>query len=328
MKLSTKLNLIEKIKNWTASSHIGDDCAVLNFKNPVLASTDSLVEKVHFDLSTTSFFDLGWKSVAVNLSDIAAMSGKPRHLLISLVLPPYISSENLEELFGGITACAKTYQTEVAGGNLARGKELIINVTVLGEAHKNGTISRNTACVSDVIIVSGDFGASAAGFHILNKKGDLEKFAYCVKRHTKPEPRLSWSWQVIETCGGRAAMMDASDGLADALIQMSRASGLTFAIDTDKVPIHAQTREIAEQKGIDPLDWAFYGGEDYELVICLSQSDWEEIKKNGQGQFTQIGIVEKNQEALVKLIQSDNAKWNDCLNMDRVFNHFEQGNIS
>lgn len=332
MELSTELGLIEEIKKWTQSQFIGDDCAILSFTGPVLASTDSLVENVHFKLSTTSFFDLGYKSAAVNLSDIAAMSGKPRQVLISLILPPHITQAHLQDFYAGLAQCCSRYDTVIAGGNLTSSEQFSINITVLGEAHQNGIAQRNTAQDGDLIVASGDFGASACGFHLLNSKDDALKaraqtdFPYCITRHNKPEPRLELSWQMIEH-SKRLAMMDTSDGLADALMQMSKASNVSFEVDLDSIEIHEQTRNAAKLLGLNPFELAFYGGEDYELLACMSACDWSEIKnsfKESCNQLKVIGRVKKNPPGSVKLIQTAQSQWVDCLNMDRIFNHFEK----
>ena len=333
MELSTELGLIEEIKKWTHSDLIGDDCAILSFNGPVLASTDSLVENVHFRLSTTSFFDLGYKSAAVNLSDIAAMSGKPRQILISLVLPDYVKRDQLHQFYLGLNDCCSRYDTVIAGGNLTSSTQFSINITILGEAHEQGIAQRNTAKVGDLIVASGDFGASAAGFHLLNSKDESlrsranKEFSYCLERHNKPEPRLELSWQMIER-SKNLAMMDTSDGLADALLQMSKASGVSFEVDLASIRIHEQTRKAALVLGLSPFELAFYGGEDYELLACVSKSDWQEIKESFKehevAPLEVIGKVIKNDAGSVKLIQTDQIQWDDCLNMDRIFNHFEK----
>ena len=333
MELSTELGLIEEIKKWTHSDLIGDDCAILTFNGPVLASTDSLVENVHFRLSTTSFFDLGYKSAAVNLSDIAAMSGKPRQILISLVLPDYVKKEHLHEFYLGLNDCCSRYDTIIAGGNLTSSTQFSINITVLGQAHEKGVAQRHTAKSGDLIIASGDFGASACGFHLLNSKDESlktrakEEFSYCLKRHNKPEPRLRLSWQMIER-SKNLSMMDTSDGLADALLQMSKASSVSFEVDLASIPIHEQTKNAASALDLNPFELAFYGGEDYELLACMSESDWLEIKKSFKehedAPLKVIGKVIKNDAGSVKLIQTAQFQWDDCLNMDRIFNHFEK----
>lgn len=333
MELSTELGLIEEIKKWTRSEFIGDDCAILSFSGPVLASADSLVENVHFKLSTTSFFDLGYKSAAVNLSDIAAMSGKPRQILVCLTLPPYIGKEHLRQLYAGLNDCCSRYDTEIAGGNLTSAEQFSINITVLGQAHEKGIAQRNTAQEGDLIIASGDFGASAAGFHLLNCKDEnikaraVRELAYCINRHNKPEPKLDLSWQMIEHAK-RLSMMDTSDGLADALLQMSKAANVSFEVDLESIQIHEQTRKAAKILDLNPFDLAFYGGEDYELLACMSADDWSKIKKSQEGklcdQLNVIGKVKKNDAGSVKLIQTAHSQWVDCLNMDKIFNHFEK----
>lgn len=296
--------LIAKIQKWTNSSHIGDDCAILG--GQTLASVDSLVEGTHFKLSTTSLTDLGWKSVAVNLSDIAAMAGRPRFILVSLGMPEYLGEAGLEQLYRGISDCASQYRVKVAGGDLTRSPVLFLSITVIGAVHEEGRLERSGARPGDVVLVTGDFGASAAGLYELGRQdtAGLSSFIksqsnYLTDRHRRPLPRLCESWALVRNSGSRGSMMDASDGLADALVQICRASssvagsgaGIGMSIDIEKVPVHQETVRVAREAGVDPLDWVLYGGEDYELVACVGKSAWERIADSPHNPFTEIGTV-------------------------------------
>ncbi|SRR5579885_261442 len=295
-KLTSEQKLIEAIKSWVGESFIGDDCAVLPGR--ALVTSDSLVEGTHFSLSWTSLADLGWKAVAVNLSDIAAMAGRPRHLVVNLTMPPGFALRQCRELFLSMAGCARAYRSDIVGGDLTCGPLLVLSVTVLGEAHERGCLRRSGAQPGDAVIVSGDFGAGAAGLWALTQ--EIPGFERVVARHRRPLPRLCESWALVRQTGDRGALMDASDGLADALVQLSRASAVGMRVDLSRVPIHEQTRQAAERAGVDPLDWALYGGEDYELVATVAAADWETMRQSPENPFVAIGTVTHGREVAVE----------------------------
>ncbi len=280
--------LVGSIKSWTDSPFIGDDCAVV--ADGVLLTTDTLVEGTHFLLPQIALRDLGWKSVAVNLSDVAAMAGRPRNLLISITVSPHLDKVAFRELYEGMIECSKTYGAQIVGGDLTKGAALTIGITVQGQVHENGCLLRSGAKPGDLVIVTGDFGASRAGLWILlNRLDSAKQFPHAISAHIHPLPRLCESWSMVRRTAGRGALMDASDGLADALSQICRASDVGMDIDLEKLPIDAETIAIAQLAGADPVDWALYGGEDYELVGCIPESslkDWVE-----DNPFQVIGVV-------------------------------------
>ncbi|MGD9680963.1 MAG: thiamine-phosphate kinase [Candidatus Obscuribacterales bacterium] len=315
---SLEYALIEAIKEWTGSCYIGDDCAVLPGQE--LVSCDTLVEGVHFKLDTTSLFDLGFKAVAVNLSDIAAMAGRARFLLVSVSWPESLPLCDLEELYRGMNECARAYRCRVAGGDFTGGPVLSISVTVLGTTHEDGCLLRSTAEPGDVVVVTGDFGASRAGLEALGAGWD--DFDYCVNRHCKPLPRLCESWAMVRKTGNRGALMDASDGLADALFQIARDSNVLMEVELSKVPVHHETVAAARRAAADPLDWALYGGEDYELVGCLSENTWRQGQKALP--FIAIGKVRETrptggEAAGVELVH--HGKSRGRVDMSRAFQH-------
>ena len=289
--------LIKKIKDWTSAAgaggkRIGDDCAVLAGQG--LVSSDMLVEGRHFDLKYTDFESLGWKSCAVNLSDIAAMAGRPRYLTVSLSLPSYISEANLKSFYQGFNDCARTYRAEVVGGDLTGGEKLVIAVTVIGEAHEKGLLMRGGARAGDIVLVTGSFGSSALGLRLLQRDGDaknLSKFAdsSALASHLKPLPRLCEAFSLVRQVGSRGALMDASDGLGDALYQIAEASAVSMKVNLDSVPIAADVRPLALALGLDPWKLALYGGEDYELVACADPASIDFFEAHFP--FVQIGQV-------------------------------------
>ncbi|MBU6451662.1 MAG: thiamine-phosphate kinase [Cyanobacteria bacterium REEB67] len=292
--------LIKKIKDWTGSAKIGDDCAVLPAcAAATVVSSDMLVEGRHFSLAYRDFESLGWKSCAVNLSDIAAMAGRPRHLTISLALPAYVAEADLQSFYQGFSRCARTYGAEIVGGDLTGGDSLVISITVIGEAPASGALLRSGARPGDSVIVSGTFGASALGLKILQALGDQGRrpaFSPArkalVQAHLRPQPRFAEAFALVEICGNRAALMDASDGLADALYQICEASHVSMQINQDLIPIAAAVRSEAAAFACDPLQLALYGGEDYELVACLGTSADETDNGAGNGPEPSIDFLE------------------------------------
>ena len=232
------LNTIRKIVPH-AKEYLHDDAAIV-LKDLIL-TTDTLVENTHFTLKTYTPFEIGYKALAVNLSDIAAMGGRPLYALVSLSLPKNIKLTWIKNLYKGIISCAKKYKTKIIGGNLARGKEINITVFILGKTVSNKIPKRSNAKAGDLVFVSGNFKES--------KK--------------KPVPKIKLGQQIVRTCK-RAALMDSSDGLADCLIQIARESKVKIIVYEDKIPF---------------LKAALYGGEDYELVGTANKNDIKKLKK-------------------------------------------------
>jgi len=289
--------LVGAIKSWTESPFIGDDCAVVSDGD--LLTTDMLVEGTHFLLPLISMRDLGWKSIAVNLSDIAAMAGRPRNILVGITVPPHVDKAAFQQLYEGMFVCSRTYGAQIVGGDLTKGAALTLSITVQGKVHENGCLLRSGAQSGDIVVVTGDFGASRAGLWVLlNQLNNSSQFPHSISAHVHPLPRLCESWSLIRRTGSRGALMDASDGLADALTQICRASNVGMDIDLEKLPIDVETLSVAHIAGADPLDWALYGGEDYELVGCIPESrlkDWVE-----DNPFKLIGVVTAADEINLK----------------------------
>ncbi|MEO9176863.1 MAG: thiamine-phosphate kinase [Gaiellales bacterium] len=245
---------------------IGDDAAVLS--GGWCTSIDLLIEDVHFRLHTTSARDLGWKAIAVNLSDLAAMGADPVCALVGLGLPAGMPAEQLDELFAGFDACAATYGAQVVGGDMSRAPVLTLSVTVMGRAERPAR--RDGAVPGDVVCVTGPLGGSRAGLSLLEGlELELPERATLVERHVRPRPRVA---------EGRAlaarshAMMDLSDGLATDARRLALASGHAVRIDLDRVPVQAGVELVARVAGREPGWFAASGGEDYELVTALPRA--------------------------------------------------------
>lgn len=298
--MSTEQEILKVIRNIVPNSrkYLFDDAAIiacpkqvrLGRKKDLIVTTDTLVENTHFIVKTPQrgvFYtpkEIGWKAMAVNLSDIAAMGGKPLYALVSLSLPKNVKIKWIENFYKGLITCAKKYKTQIIGGNLARSKEINITVTVIGKSvvktSRRGVSTRSNAKAGDLVFVTGTFGNAAAK----NYK-------------TKIFPQINLGQKIVRVEKHAPALMDASDGLADCLIQISNQSNVKIIIDEDKIPVL--------NKG--HLNLALYGGEDYQLVGTASEIDCKKLIKlkgikiigrvtNGKGAF-----LKQNDNRLVKL---------------------------
>jgi thiamine-monophosphate kinase len=252
---------------------IGDDCAVLEVGSGrlLLATTDLLMEDVHFRRRYAAPADIGWKSLAVNLSDIAAMGGRPRWALIALACPEATSVEDAEAFYGGLGALAAEHDVAVVGGDTgASPGGWIVNVTLLGEATAPPVL-RSTARAGDVIAVTGSLGRAAAGLALLEQPAtpaglSADARAGVTAAHLRPQPRVS-EGQWLAAAGGVTAMIDLSDGLATDLGHIAEESGVGARVRLDRVPVDASARAVAAALGHDARAWATSGGEDYELLL-------------------------------------------------------------
>lgn len=287
----------------TTIKGIGDDAAVIDAgADYILLSTDMLTEGVHFDLSYVPLPHLGYKAVAVNVSDIAAMNGRPEQVVVSLGLSNRFSVEAIDALYEGIYSACKNYKVDLVGGDTtASAAGLVISVAVLGRANKSRVTYRSGAKENDIICVTGDLGAAYVGLQVLERekqvfltnpemKPELEKYEYMVGKQLKPEARMDMVYELAELNLLPTAMIDISDGLASELLHLSKCSGVGIKIFEDKIPIDAQAYETAAiELKIDPLTCALNGGEDYELLFTIRQVDFEKIKNHPDIHF--IGHV-------------------------------------
>lgn len=273
------------------SKGIGDDCAVIDRGNEFeVITTDMLLEGVHFDLSYCPLKHLGYKSVMVNLSDIYAMNGKPSHIVVSLGLSNRISLEAVEELYEGMNLACERHGVDLVGGDTSASRSgLVINVTAIGTAAKDRIALRSGACEHDLICVSGDLGAAYMGLQVLNREKkiflenpniqpDLTGSDYVVERQLKPDARKD----IIERLAAEniipTSMIDISDGLASELFHICTASDKGCRIYEEKIPVDVETARHAEEMNINPTVAALSGGEDYELLFTIRQSDFEKVK--------------------------------------------------
>ena len=256
---------------------IGDDCAILPpaYSKDTLVSTDMLVEGTHFLLKDIAPYDLGWKSAAVNLSDIAAMGGKPTGTFLSLALPARLDATWMEEFLHGYGDLCKQFDTPLLGGDTTASPDRIcINVTVLGECPTRFAKKRSDAKIGDLICVTGSLGDSAGGLKAILKgvkrDADVQKL---IDRHYRPTPRVAEGLELRLNLGVHA-MMDISDGLGSDLQHILDASDVGAEIDLVALPLSLALKHVCQSQGWDPLQLAVSGGEDYELLFtCTPQAE-------------------------------------------------------
>jgi thiamine-monophosphate kinase len=282
-----------KIKNPTSVKGIGDDAAVLDFEGKkTLISTDLLLEGIHFDLAYTPLKHLGYKAIQVNLSDIYAMNGTATQVTVSIGISSKFPLEAVEELYLGINIACEKYGIDLVGGDTSSSKQgLVISVTSIGYAEEDKICYRDGAKEGDLICVSGDLGGAYIGLQLLEReKGiflenpqiqpDLEGKDYIVERQLKPESRKDIIEVLADINIKPTAMIDVSDGLASEILHICKQSNTGCKIYEDKIPIDPMTYDTARDFGIDPTVCALNGGEDYELLFTINQSDYEKIKNS------------------------------------------------
>lgn len=329
MNLSTigEFGLIDIIKQNTINNRetvccgIGDDAAVLKPTRDMLqlATADMLVEDVHFSLQTISPWQLGFKTLAVNISDIAAMGGIPRHALVSIALPQNTTVAFVEQFYTGLKALAEKYAVNIVGGDtVSSPKGVIVNVTVLGETEPDRVIYRSGAQIGDWIVVSGTLGDSAGGLQLLSDQLKFVGGERLVQAHFTPEPqiklgRVCSQWHVH-------ALNDISDGLASEINEICTASGRGAIIQQHELPVSQELMTLAAQTNRAVSDYALYGGEDYQLVFTAQPETVEQImlETRGQIKLTVVGQI----TARATGVMLANALANHVPLLPKGYNHF------
>ena len=291
-----------ELKNNTIKG-IGDDAAVIkSTENKVtLVSTDLLLEGVHFDLSYFPIKHLGYKAITVNLSDIYAMNGTPKQVTVSIGSSNRFSLEALEELYSGIQLACERYGVDLVGGDTSSSKQgLVISVTAVGEADESKVVYRNGAKPLDLVVVSGDLGAAYCGFQLLEREKrvflanpqaqpDLAGHDYIIERQLKPEARKDIIDLLAALDIKPTSMMDISDGLSSECFHLAKQSNVGITVYEDKIPLDPTSYNFARELDLDPILTALSGGEDYELLMTISQSDYKKIENHPD--FSIIGFV-------------------------------------
>ncbi|MBN3519877.1 thiamine-phosphate kinase [Algoriphagus lutimaris] len=316
--LIDRLNKKVIIKNPSSLKGIGDDAAVIDSGDHVkVVSTDLLMEGVHFDLSYAPLPHLGFKAVAVNVSDIAAMNAIPKQITVSIALSNRFSLEAVEALYEGIYAACDHYGVDLIGGDTTASRTgLAISITAIGEAKKEQISYRSGAKENDILCVTGDLGAALVGLQILERekqvflanpdmKPDLEKYTIVTGRQLRPDARMDIVHELGELGVVPTSMMDISDGLASEIFHICKASGVGATIYEDKLPIDKQTFDTAVELNLDPITCVLNGGEDYELLFTIDQKDFKKLEKHPDIHF--IGHITKEAEGKYLVTKSGTA---------------------
>jgi len=290
---------------------IGDDAAVLEYDkdNYMLLTTDMLVENDHFSLKFSTPMQIGMKAVEQNVSDIAAMGGIPKFAVVSIALPKDIDVGFVDGLYNGINKKAREYKISIVGGNITHSREIVINVALVGFVEKKYLALRSGAGIGDLIFCSGDVGKSTAGLELLrhNLKGES------IKTHLEPKSRLKLARELAKI--GINSMIDVSDGVASEVKHICEQSKAGAVIYADKIPISKNTIIDSKKLGKDAVDFALYGGEDFELVFTASREKLKQLKKFD---VTVIGeIADKKDE--IKLVRN-----NKKISIESGFDHFKR----
>ncbi|MDB0027390.1 thiamine-phosphate kinase [Flavobacteriales bacterium] len=294
-------------KNSSTVKGIGDDAAVIDIGDKYqLVSTDLLVEGVHFDLAYMPLKHLGYKAVAINVSDICAMNGDAKQITLGLALSNRYTVEALEELYDGIKLACEHYGVDLVGGDTTSSTSgLMISVTVLGEVDKNKITYRSGAKVNDLVVCTGDLGAAYLGLQILNREKemfkenptiqpDLSGNDYVLRRQLKPEAatkytRILKALDIVPT-----SMIDISDGLSSEALHLSKSSEVGITLHENKIPVDYTAMNLANEFNMNPIFCALSGGEDYELLFTIGQEHYEKLKKDPD--FTIVGFVTDKSE--------------------------------
>ena len=295
---------------------VGDDAAVIDhFGKQTVITTDMLVEGIHFDLMYTPLKHLGYKSVVVNLSDIYAMNAVPTHITLSIAFSNRFSLEAMDEFYEGVYAACEKYEVDLVGGDTTSSqKGFVISITAIGEVAPDKYVKRSTAQKGDLLCVTGFLGGAFLGLTILEREKrifaetgsqpDLEDQAFIVGKLLKPEARKD----IIEFFATSeitpTSMIDVSDGLSSETLHICKQSNLGCIIYEDKIPVHEEARQFAYKLELDPTACALSGGEDYELLFTLSQTDYDKILLNEQ--ISVIGYMAEAEEGTHILTRGGN----------------------
>lgn len=300
---------------------IGDDAAVLlaTPRQLQLLTTDMMVEDIHFSLKTTSPWQLGYKALAVNISDIAAMGGVPRHAVVSIAVPAGLSPEFVIGLYEGMKEICRAYEVNIVGGDTVGSRGgLVINVALLGEVEPNYLLKRSAAQPGDFIVVTGTLGNSSAGLALLSQ-GDWEANDYAwplVTAHLTPSPQVK-AGRVLAAAGATAAD-DISDGLSSELNEIASASQVGMRVYAEKIPLSDELLQAAAALKKPALDFALYGGEDFQLLATISPEKIQSVLTGEAGvPITVIGEVTPPENGVVLVDERGSSKLTA-----RGYNHF------
>ncbi|MUV38514.1 Thiamine-phosphate kinase [Lentibacillus sp. JNUCC-1] len=286
---------------------VGDDAAVFRqTSQDIVTAMDTFVEGVHFTKDTMSPSEIGWRVLAANLSDLAAMGAAPAFYLVSVVIPETWSEEELRGIFEGMKHLASRYNADLIGGDTVSGAEFSVTVTVIGYADRDKVRYRSAAKAGDVVFVTGNLGDSAAGLHMLQNPDEYEYADYFKERHVRPEARIDFAQELKGI--KRVALNDVSDGIANEASEIAYASQVSIHLLHDAVPRHPGLAQFIRSQ-ID--QWVYFGGEDFELLGTVSRTEWPDVQKAGKATglaVTEIGYVREEQPGSVFLREQGHVR--------------------
>ncbi len=322
--------LLKRLQPFCPNDIVGDDAAVISSLEPgqsLVVTTDVLVDGVHFSDRTTSPTDVGWRAAAANLSDLAAMGASPLGITVGLSVTGETSVSWIEQVYQGLTCCLQQYNTVIVGGDVVRSPFISLAITAFGQVAPARIICRSSAQVGDAIVVTGVHGASRAGLELLlnpefGENLSEDERSHLITAHQRPKPRLDvlpLLWKILEPQSKtQIAGMDSSDGLADAVIQICSFSGVGAVIERTKIPLPLGWEQLVSPE--QAMNWALYGGEDFELVLCLpSEPAQALVEQLGQGAAI-IGTITAKQGICLK--DNSNSYTDELLTQSQGFQHF------
>ncbi|WP_163970895.1 thiamine-phosphate kinase [Oceanobacillus halotolerans] len=269
---------------------IGDDAAVFRqTAKDIVTSVDTFVENIHFSPITMNPYYIGYRALAANLSDLAAMGAEPAFYLVSIVIPDKWSDSSIQEIFMGMKSLANMYKMDLIGGDTVSGEKLSISITVIGYVMKGHARYRSLSVNGDIVFVTGTLGDASAGLHIMTHEGSYIEEAYLKKRHQMPSPRVPFALQLEHI--NRVALNDISDGIANEASELAKDSNVDIHLIADNIPIHASLEQFTL---MDQRKWKLFGGEDFELIGTVSSKDWPNVKEAAEKsdtKLTKVGYV-------------------------------------
>ncbi|HEY9859133.1 MAG TPA: thiamine-phosphate kinase [Candidatus Obscuribacterales bacterium] len=328
--------LLQRLQRFCPEKIVGDDAAVLQAQPhlDLVVTTDVLVDGVHFsvglatpNIHTTSPEDVGWRAAAANLSDLAAMGATPLGITVGLSVPGDTPVVWIEQIYQGLTACLQPFNTPIVGGDVTRSPILTLAITAFGQVAPHQVIRRSTAQPGDAIVATGWHGASRAGLELLlhpelGKELSESDRTYLIRAHQRPKPRLDILPLLHPSSfllpPSKIAGMDSSDGLADAIVQICRMSGVGARIERSQIPIPpALTHWVSSEQA---MNWALYGGEDFELVLCLEPRVAQVLVEQLGSGAAIVGTITTEPEVL--LVDTTDHNPDKALTLKKGFQHF------
>ncbi|MBW4440043.1 MAG: thiamine-phosphate kinase [Plectolyngbya sp. WJT66-NPBG17] len=306
--------LLKRVQAFCPSAIVGDDAAVLPTEpgKSIVITSDVLVDGVHFSDQTTLPESAGWRAIAANLSDLAAMGASPLGITVGLGLPKTTPVEWVERLYQGMSDCLNQFGGAIVGGDLCRSTVITLAITAFGQVDPDRVILRSTAQLGDAIFVTGFHGSSRAGLEMLLNSDHTQDRASLIRAHQYPIPRFD-----LPEFSTRVSGMDSSDGLADAVLQICRMSGVGAKLDRALIPIDPALKQWVSTE--QAIDWALYGGEDFELVLCLPLEQAQQWVKLVKGSAI---VGEITSDPIVQLIDSSGEFVDRSLSLNQGFQHF------